>query len=214
MTRIINTLLIVVALAGLAKLSHQRQEFHYLKKRHDRLADKYGVLDVQDSSKYIVRRLETADPKHFLWRCYFPAGLNVTEVVSMRGGMQSSGSTFRRDASEFLQRCRFKFGDSGISVHYMERGGGGRFDFNAPIALFLKEHWDELEFEVLAEDGDTIEIPTDQALSFLTIRIPRPLIAELPKNLREEYASGIVFQMLYGTDEAIAALKKKPEGAR
>jgi hypothetical protein len=203
MTRIINCLLLVSALAGLVMLVRQRQTLEVVREKHDRLAAKYGVLDVKDPSKYLITRIDTGDPSHFLWRCYYPANLQVQEVIALGRGGRSTGSTFHLDAGESLQRCRFEFQEENVLVHYMDRGGGGLIGF-APkeLVALLKEHWEELQIDVLASDG-TIELPIDQALPFLTIRVPPDLLPELPPQLRDRYATGYVFQMMYGTEEAL-----------
>lgn len=211
MPRIINILLSVIALAGLMMLVRQRQTFSALKEQHDRLAAKYGVLEVKDPSKYAIERLETADLNHFLWRCYFPASLQIKEVVSIGPGARSMGSSYRSQSSEFLMRCRFQFEDEQISVHYIERGGAGRMSFRSDLVPFLKEHWDELEFEALASDG-AVELATDQPLPFLTIRIPDHLISELPKHLQNQFSSGVLFEMLYGTAEAVDPILQQRAG--
>jgi hypothetical protein len=212
MTRIINCLVLVSALAGFVMLVRQRQTLEVVREEHDRLAAKYGVLDVKDPSKYLITQIDTGDPNHFLWRCYYPAKLRVKEVIALGQGGRTTGSTFRLDAGESLQRCRFEFQEEHALMHYMDRGGGGRMSF-APkeLVAMLKEHWDELQIDVLASEG-TIELPIDQALPFLTIRIPPELLAELPPQLRDRYATGYVFQMLYGTEEAVAAVEEKQVG--
>jgi hypothetical protein len=213
MTRFINVLLIVLALVGMTRLLRERQTLSELKRRHAPLAATYGVLEVTDPSKYVVQRLETGDPQHFLWRCYFPARLQIKEMISIGPGSQSSGSSYHLTAGQSLTRCRFDFRSGGVSVHNMDRGGGGRVSISSgEIAKLMKEHWEELEIEVLASDG-AVELPIDQALPFLTVRIPKQLIAELPEHLQKQYSTGPLFQMLYGTEEAVEALQERQAGS-
>ena len=57
----------------------------------------------------------------------------------------------------------------------MRRHSNGRSNFGDPeLAKFVIEHWDQLEFEPIA-DGS---YGKDEVLSFLTLRVPLPLLEE------------------------------------
>lgn len=213
MRNVFRVLLFVLALVGLILLIRQRQVLSEVKIRHERLTAKYGVLEIQDPDKYVIKKLETDDPDHFLWRCYFPAGMTIKEVVSQGSGGLASGSSFRRDASEALVRCRFEFEEEWAMVDYMDRAGGGRMSFaSGDLLPFVREHWGEMEFDAIADQG-SVELATDQPLPFLTIRLPGHLVSELPEHLQERYASGVIFQMLYGTEQAVTEYQQQQSGA-
>jgi hypothetical protein len=208
-TRFVNLLLLIAIVVGAVNLVRLRQQHAALDDEHRRLADRYGALDVKDPAKYLVTRIETGDPTHFLWRCYCPAGLRMEERCSLGSGMKSSGSSQFAEAGEHLYRCRIELGEEFLRVHTMDRGGGGLVGSGpASYVAFLKDHWDELDIESLAAEG-TVELSTDEVLPFLTIRIPEHLRPELVRRTGKQFAQGTtiqtVVQMVYGTREAFQA---------
>lgn len=208
MSRVFNYLLLIAILCGVVLLGVRSRVLANLKKEHSRLSGEFGVLDVKDSSKFLITRIETDDPMHFLWRCYYPAGLTVEERSgfgkSDRSGMGSSSVS-----GEFLHRVRFEMLGDQVRVHVADRGGGGRnSERDANLVGFLNDHWTELEVQVLAADG-AVEIEAGRALEFLTIRIPKDLVPELEqragKRIADRYRDVPFYQTVYGTPEAMIA---------
>jgi len=216
MTRILNAILLAIIVAGIYFLIRDHETLATVCARRDHLAARYGLLEIEDPEKYLVTRIDTGDPAHFLWRCYYPKQINVTERLEI--GHNGSSQVIGRSstvAGEFLHRCRFNFDQSRITVHVMGRRGGGRQQVaNGEFAQFLKDHWEELEFDLLGQNG-TVEVSTDEVLNFITIRIPQSLLADLKqsglhrahvKNLLSR--SGVLFEMRYGTQKAFDILKE------
>ena len=188
----------------LAQRTSKRRE---LQAEYDRLSAEFGVLDVNDPSKFLITRIETNDPMHFLWRCYYPANLRVDERRGF-GEPNGGGMTINANFSECLHRVRFDLRGNQITVHVAERLGGGRQSRKSgELVRFLKEHWSELEVQVLASDG-TVEISTDRAMEFLTIQIPKDLLPELEKRvgkrIADKYRDAPFYQAIYGTPQAMA----------
>lgn len=213
MKRIIDLVLIAAILVGIFQLFRLRQELHVLETEHSRLAALYGMLDVRDPSKFLVTRIETGDPFHFLWRCYYPAGLSVHERVAFGHGGSNTGSTSYRESSEDLHRCHVELKDDSLHFHVLDRGGGGRSGFtNAATVDFIREHWSELEVEILASDG-SVEVPPTEVLPFLIIRVPENLLPELRRRCGKRYADAYetrpFFEMVYGTKQALAEFDKR-----
>ena len=217
MSRILNILLVIAILCGAVLLVKRTSELNVLRAEHSRLSAEYGVLDVKDPSKFLITRIETNDPMHFLWRCYYPAGLRVEErcgLAKHNGG----GMTNFTSSGEYLHRVRFGVRKNRIYADLSDRGGGGSQGTvsNAELAEFFKKHWSEFEIHVLAAEG-TLEIDTDQALEFLTVRIPKKLLPELEaragKTIADRYRNDPFYQALYGTPEAMADYnRRKREG--
>ena len=206
MARVFNVLFVVAILCGVVLLVNRTSKLNLLRAEHARLSAEFGVLDVKDPSKYLVTRIETDDPMHFLWRCYYPAGLKVNERCGF-GMPNSGGMTNYSNSGEYLHRVRFEMHEKRVRAHLADRGGGGsRSVPNAKLVQFLKEHWSELDVQVLAADG-TVEIDTDRALEFLTIRIPKDLLPELEqragKRIADRYRDARFYQAIYGTPEAM-----------
>ena len=216
MARILNILLAIAILCGVVLLVKRTSKLSELRAEHDRLAVEFGALDVKDPSKYLITRVETGDPMHFQWRCYYPPGLKVNERFGFKS-TNSGGSTGNTGAGEYLHRVRFEVRKDHIRVHQNDRGGGGRLSaLNAKWVEFLKDHWGELEFQVLASEGP-VEVDTHQALEFLTIRIPKDLLPELEQRMGhridDKDHKDPFFQAVYGTGEAMAAFDMQQKKA-
>ena len=208
MARIFNILLVIAILCGVVLLVKRTSKLKVLRAEHSRLSADYGVLDVKDPSKFLITRIETNDPMHFLWRCYYPAGLRVNERVGF-GKFSGGGMTNFSGSGEYLHRVHFQFRDGRIYADIGDRGGGGSQGTaqHAGLIAFLKEHWSDLEIKVLAADG-TVAIPPDQALEFLKIEIPEKLMPEFEqragKPIADRYRNHPFYRALYGTPKAMA----------
>ena len=129
------------------------------------------------------------------------------------------GTTSFTNSGEYLHRIRFEMHEKRVRVHRAERGGGGSKSVpNAKLAQFLKEHWNKLDVQVLATDG-SVEIDTDRALEFLTIRIPKDLLPELEqragKRIADRYRDAPFYQAIYGTPKAMADYdRQQAEGSQ
>ena len=55
----------------------QRNVLADLQAEYQPLAAQFGAIPVVDPKKYLVTRVETDDPMHFLWRVYYPADVKV-----------------------------------------------------------------------------------------------------------------------------------------
>lgn len=212
MTRILNLLLIVASAVALVLLVGQRRELGRLESEHDRLASRYGILDVQDPSQFVVLRIATDDPRHFAWRVHYPANLRIQEYHRFAAGGRIGGSSMYSDAGEYLHRCRFEFTPRTLLVHLLDRSGGGRMGIgNKNLREFLSEHWDELDIDVLAETG-TVTVSTDEVLPFLVISIPEHLRDELVERFGQRdakrYLNQPLFESVYGTKQAIEAYQE------
>ncbi|NND96049.1 MAG: hypothetical protein HKN47_01830 [Pirellulaceae bacterium] len=206
MTRILNTLLILVIVIGMVTWVRQRQSIGHQEREYQRLAANYGVLDVQDSKKFLVTRIDTDDPMHFLWRVYYPAKISILERESFADSGKSGGSFTNIAAREQLFRIRIEFTDTAIRAHILDGSGGSLLSYNrAQSTDFLKAHWQDLEFDVLAADG-TRKFDTDEVLPFLRVRLPDDLIEELDRSVSTKIAESLkrepIFESLRGTPEA------------
>lgn len=205
MKRIVNVVLILATAAGLVQLVRGQIKLSHVQAEHQRLREKYGSLDVLDSDQYLVRRVETDDPMHFLWMVHYPSGLHIDKRFAI-GGSISSSSSMHASAGEFLLRCRFELSDHSLSVHQLGRGGSSRHNFNhQDVFPFVRDHWNELEFSVLAEQG-TRQIHSDKLMPMLTVRIPESLHQELIEKvgaeIAKQYIDNPLIQLTYGTPQA------------
>jgi len=214
-TRVLKGLLVLILIVGLVRLAILRSELSELSEEYERLAKNYGALDVRDPSKFLITHVETGDPLHFLWRCYYPPGLSVEEKCGF-GIPFRDGMTMFSNPGEYLLRQRFEFERGRLVAHTLERGGGGRESYaDTDVTEFLKRHWNELEFDLLAKDGPQ-EIATSKTIRLLTIRVPENLLAELEQRAGvqavDRLRSAPLYQATYGTPGAFQAESEKNSG--
>ncbi|TWU49101.1 hypothetical protein [Rubripirellula reticaptiva] len=208
MQRIINVLLLLVIVVGVVQLVRKQRNLTIVQAEHSRLAQPYGLLEVKDKSKFLIKRVKTDDPKHFLWHCYCPTNVELEERSGFGRPKKCGSSTFVNDDT-YLIRCRFDVRDGVLRAHIIERMGYGRRDFDRkPVLEFVNQHWNELELDVLATAAD-LTLDTTQVLNFLTIRIPESLrvdfTQQVGETLAKQYTEEPFFQMLYGTPEAFVS---------
>ncbi len=211
MSRFINGIFVLAAIIGFGMLMRQRSVLAELRQEHDRLSDRFGVLDVKDPNKFYVLRLDTGDSKEFLWRVYRPTVNSMqyreTGIGGSSSGSNSSGLGMK--AEDSIYRYRFIFQDDHVDIHRLTGTGNSRSGISPPVLTeFLKKHWDELDIQVL-EDG---EYDVDEPLRFLKLCVPEFLLDELKEDLQEKkwyydrIAKEPVYEIVVGTDAAFEKL--------
>ena len=186
MTRLINISLVVATLVGAQFLARQRTAYSVVRQEHDRLSKQYGVLNVSNPDNFFVTYIENDDPFCFRWRVYDPPAANLRKKIVTKSG-NSSSSSFSSDGGEALQLCRFKFEGTSCKVYIRDRSGSSTMSLgNQNLVQFLKDHWSELNIQVLGSDGP-VEIDRDQVVRLITIRIPNELQDEFVKSAGKFY---------------------------
>jgi len=160
-----------------------------LKAEHDRLAEQYGVLQVNDPNKYLIRFTESESALRELnWRVYQPpldTGLAAVFTGTPWGRVVSIDPD-DGDYGDLRISAKFRFQDGTARVFLVI----GNYGYAGPIkprvlAPFFEEYWEEFEFEILG-DEEPLEFEPDQILKVLTIRIPERLLQHLPESLPQE----------------------------
>ena len=178
MTRAFNFLLCVAILVGLVLFFNAQSRFNSVQSDYDRLTARYGVLDIKDSSKFYVKRIEAQNEMEFQWRVYRPDGISFGYRVDW--GYSSSGISMPAKSFTLRQResvhiCKIVATESGLHALHTTLDLAGSRGHNKAVADFVKEHWLELDIETIA-DG---EHDADELLRFLRIWIPPPLVEQL-----------------------------------
>ena len=202
MNRAINFLLCVAILIGLVMFFRAQSNLNWLQSEHDRLATKFGDLEVKDPDKFYIKRLETDNEMDFLWRVWRPSNVSLEYRSNWGVGNRSSGSNQFADGRESLFRCKIVPTEKGFQVHRVGENQAGSSGMGDKVLKdFLLDHWSELEIETVA-DG---EHDRDQMLRFLTIRIPPELLEKLIKQKggqRYKDFDNPVFEHFSGTGAA------------
>jgi|GEM_PF-5717187 len=203
MIRITNSLLIATIIVGVGMLVRQHAFVRDLRTERNRLGAKYGILSIKDPSKFYVRRIETDEPTtNFCWRIYCPAGVSTQHATVWGIGESSSGTGGTKGEGEFVFRCRFVLDNGALELHSLRTNGSERTNFGDPeLAKFVVEHWDELTVEPIADGA----YGKEEVLSFLTVRIPPPLLDEYQSQHPGKYeplGQKPFFQSTYGSQQA------------
>lgn len=144
-----------------------------LRADYERLYSDVGELTVPDPNKAYVRALETGDPLHFAWRCYFPANYPYSFSDSAGSGLETSTST----ATEFVLRIRYRCDERGQWHHFKKLSTGtsaGNLG-NQRFSQFLSAHWKRLRVERLGERG-VEELPENAPATLLRFSVPDDLL--------------------------------------
>lgn len=202
--RVINGTLLLIAVVGIVDLLRARSELRGIRAEHDRLADRFGAVDVEDPEKFYIRRINTGEPFHFAWRFYQPDELEIeTRRRGLHGNTGWSRSSGRH--GEGIMRLRFRFEETGLRVFNKTTSGSSTSGFGNPaLAEFLKTHWDALQVDVIADEG-TVEADPEQILKFLSIRIPESLLAEAQEAIgraASDPKNNTLFDLRVGTVDA------------
>lgn len=210
---VLNGLLILAAIVGMAMLASEWQTLSELQRECKRLSDRYGYLDNKDPDKFSVLRLKTGDPWEFTWRLYRPTVQGMRyRIISGAGSTQSgtNSSSFLLQPSESIVRYRFLHKDNQLELHRITESGSGCMTIgDSELASFLQDHWQDLEF-LCIEDG---EHAMDEPLRFLTIRIPdslRDVLVEQQPRYRR-LAERSLIEIVMGTDIAFEKIDSKKE---
>jgi hypothetical protein len=202
-----NLLLLLITLVGIGMLIHQRANHDLVQAEYDRLTESFGTLDVTDPNDYFVRSVNGRDPMLFRWRFYAPGNLSLEDRVMTPTGA-TMGQTLGGEAGVKLVACRFRF-DSGpkMKFFFRDRSGSTTSSFSKNVTGFLKDHWDALEFHVLAQD-EVEQIKTDEIVELLQIRVPDSLQAEFDHRIGPNSAVAkrdyVVMKISTGTTAAFS----------
>ena len=204
------TLLAVIAIAAW-QLYRERMTLAEIRSEFERLSASYGQLPVTDPQKFTITQIETGEPYHFLWRFHLPANVNLQHMEGFAGS-RSWGSTSRSSPTDALCRVHFRFQGGSVRV-FTDGMGGGLMTFgDEKTTRFLEAHCEELEFESVAGVGEVVELPLDQPLPILMIRIPEELMDDLGREAGEQWrvrlSKGILYHLVYGSDSGMMKVKE------
>lgn len=208
MTRILNCMFGIAIFVGLFLYIQQYSENRLLQREIDRLVDEVGLLEPNDVQTPRLITITSDDSMLFRWRLYLPAhspGLKTWEVVRGRKRGSSSGGGGSKP-SEILLTAKFEMTNGELGCYlrfsnwsrtatdgipdYRGGAGGGRDRIaRGKAALFLRDHWDELQISVFESNGRSA-IDLDKPIQILEINIPEHLYSKLSKAAADDVANG------------------------
>ena len=190
MYRAIDLLLLVAAIVGGVLAWRSDGECRRLRKEYDRLCQLTGELEIKDPSKVHVKAIDTGEPLHFAWHCYFPP--NTKMQWSTGSGGSSSWSS---QAVQCIVRVRFHKDKSGEMRVYQKYHGGSSFGSLHVGSAF--ERPEELEIEQLGTDK-LVTFSPNESIVFLKLTATEDLQKKVPKYLRKSRVFPVLYQLKFG----------------
>lgn len=132
MARILNILLLLIALVGVFFAWQARTRYEATRREHARLTAKVGRLPIEDATKVHVLALPSDDPLDFKWQVYVPAGFDAKWSLEYPGGGNSSSGVnhktrtglarvqFRKVDGQWYMWRKSTHGSSIVNVQYGE----------------------------------------------------------------------------------------------
>lgn len=185
MSKVINIVFLIVTAVFVFMLVRANQAGQELKTEHDRLAAKFGSLPIEDESQFSILNIPGEKTQVFQWRAYVPSlpgGLG--QLVRTSGGHARSSGSPNAEPKEIRIFAKYREVEGRAEFYYQIDGSSTVQRFDAKMGSFLVDHWNELDFEVMAESGP-MNVSPSEVLRVLSVRIPERLHGELPTNLSE-----------------------------
>jgi hypothetical protein len=210
MRRVIDSLLLVVAVVGGYLAWQTGRERILLAQHYRRLARAAGDIVVVDPSKIHVHALDTGEPLHFAWRVFLPA--NYAQVWHATTG--GAGNTRRAKQTEFIARVRLRPDDQGKMQIYARTNMAASLASLGSDALndLLRGRWNKLKAEQLGATGTAVIDPSEKAV-FLRLTLPDDLADEarrkLPPQEQKRYFP-LVFELALGPASSSATTSWTP----
>ena len=190
MYRAIDLLLLVAAIVGGVLAWRSDGERRRLRKEHDRLCQLTGKLEIKDPSKVHVKAIDTGEPLHFAWHCYFPPNTKMQWSTGSGGG-----SSWSSAAVQCIARVRFHKDKSGEMRVFQKYPGGSTFgSLHVGSAL---ERPEELEIEQLGTDK-LVTFSPNESIIFLKLTATEDLQKKVPKYLRKSRGFPVLYQLKFG----------------
>lgn len=216
MTKFLNAILILILLIAGGRLLMRGHEYRTLVQERNQLIEKLDGFRVSDSSKYLVQTVDTGDPMLFMWRVHKPGGVETGYFGSFAYSESPIFGTRGNAESKFERvSARFEFVGDELYFDTQTASGGHRSLVGAPeLVGVCKQHWGDLEIEVLGQDG-AIEIDVDEEVVLLQIAVPDELLIELEaklgKNLARRFSDKLFCRFSFGERGVIEGSRQQSQ---
>lgn len=196
MRRSIDLLLLLAAIIGGALAWQTGRERQRLRTEYDRLCQLTGDLPLGDPTKVHIKAIDTGEPLHFAWHCYFPP--NYKAVWSRGSGWSSSQ---HRDSREFVARVRFGKDELGVPSVFQRYDSGGTY--GGLNAEFILDHASEIQVEQIGVDR-SVAFGSNESVVVLRLTVPEKLRKTARKKLRWLKDSPVLFELTLGPNPTTA----------
>jgi len=189
MTKFLNIILILILLVAGGRLLMRSQEYRTLAQERKQLIEKLDGFRVRDPSKFLVKMVDTDDPRLFMWRVYKPSGFEASYLGCFGGGAAAVFDSGLGSGSKFARvSVRFELVGSEFYIDMQAIGVGHRFKvYDRELATIYQYYWEDLEIEVLGQDSQ-VEMDVNQKVDLLQITVSDKLVAKLEAKFGQELA--------------------------
>jgi len=190
--RIIDLALLIIAVTGFGMTLSVLGERSRLNTEFENYVAQVGRLKVEDPEKVYIKHLATDIHDHFAWRVYLPPPNNRSVASRVFNGDDSRGGSFTNPhwdtGKEETIRVTLRHTDNGVAA-CLRSGGLSRIK-DERISQFISQHWDDLQFEIVAEE-DTLVQAGDEVIKLLGVSLPKELADEFVAEHGEEFRAAI-----------------------
>lgn len=175
--KILNGLLLVGIAIGVVRHVRLQTTQALLLEEHRRLVIQYGILPVDDPTKFSIRRVEETEQAHYVWRFYVPENERLVMEYQYPGGSGQNSAGHSPDHG--IIRLRIGRREDDVIRIYCSSGGGassGSLAYPEEFAEFLLDHWDQLQVEIGPDD--VLESDLSEPATLLSVSVPDELHAE------------------------------------
>lgn len=208
--RLIDAILLLIALAGGVFVWRTGQEQARIRAKIDQLTRTAGDLVVTDPSRIHVLALDTGEPLHFAWRLYLPADYELIRRDTLPNSVSASPAPVGGPAArsvpsrELIVRVRFReSADGPLNLYETQEGSSHRAHFGSvSLAEVLHGRFDRVLVEQLGTRA-SVSVGVDEPLDLLSLRLPADMEAEYLEKMspaeRADYRPQF-FQFCFGPD--------------
>jgi hypothetical protein len=176
MVRILNTLLLLIAVVGVFFAWQAHTKFEPTRREHERLTAKVGRLPIEDATKVHVLAIETKEPLDFAWQVHVPANFDWKwQTTQFQHNTSTSSGKVQASRVE-LVRVRFRKIDGQWHVWNKMLGSSG---VTSSSDAELLERPELLHIEQLGV-GKLTAIEPDEVVTLLNITGKQPSRPEDP----------------------------------
>ncbi|MCO6455247.1 MAG: hypothetical protein J5I93_08095 [Pirellulaceae bacterium] len=169
--RLLNLFLLSLALTGTWLAWEQASQQGALRERYQQLAEKVGMVEVEQPDKLHVRAVPTGEPLHWAWHIYVPDNYHMQLRSEIGTGTSSSHGYFQNEGYRDLARVRLRKLD-GVWQIWEKLHGGSSYSYGLGEEIERQlDQFEKLRVEQLGEDKLQVS-DGQEVLTLLRISAP------------------------------------------
>lgn len=169
--RLLNLFLLGLALSGTWLAWEQASQQGTLRDRYQQLAEKVGMVEVEQPDKLHVRAVPTGEPMHWTWHVYVPDNYSMQVRSEMGTGSRGTHGYFQSEGYRALARVRLRKLD-GVWQIWQKLHGGSSYTYGLGEEVERQlDQFEKLRVEQLGQDELQV-YDGEEVLTLLRISAP------------------------------------------